>query len=227
MEGEGESSPSKDLEPYSWRITFPSASVSLAANVGGEGGCGLAHLAEGYITLSKGLLGQGLPCACAFHPVFRYLDFQSPFPYLRSQWLWLEGGSTAGKDGGNRMWELGNCHSTGMGTLQWQAVRTGRICSTLAGPTGFVFVLCSLPHGHWLSVGVGSRRGARGGAQRRMLLAHNCFLLWCNQHSLILFDIFFFLSPFCCCYFSCFHRVGSFLPPSLPGSPFPCDIPET
>lgn len=181
----------------------------------------MAHLAEGYITLSKGLLGQGLPCACAFHPVFRYLDFQSPFPYLRSQWLWLEGGSTAGKDGGNRMWELGNCHSTGMGTLQWQAVRTGRICSTLAGPTGFVFVLCSLPHGHWLSVGFGSRRGARGGAQRRLLLAHNCFLLWCNQHSLILFDIFFFSLSFLLLLFFMFSPCWQFSSPISPRLPLP------
>lgn len=128
-------------------------------------------------------------------------------------------------------WDVGagNCHPTGMGTLQWQPVRTGWVHSTLDVPTHFVFMLCSLPHGHCLSVGVGSRRGAREGVARcRLPLAQDHFVLWCNQHSLILFDyFFFFFAPFCCCYFSCFHRVGSFLPPSLPGSPFPCDTPET
>lgn len=119
------------------------------------------------------------------------------------------------------MRELSNCHSTGMGTLQWQVVRTGRICSTLAGPTGLVFVLCSLLHGHWLSVGVGSRRGARGGAQCRLLLAYNCFLLWCNQHSLILFDIFFFSLLFVVAIFHVFTVLAVFSPRLSPAPPSP------
>lgn len=156
--------------------------------------------------------------------------FPTFFPIPSSQWLRLGGGSAPGEDGGNGVRELGNCHPTGMGTLQWQPVRTGWVYSALAGP--YVFCFCTvLPspwalalHGGWKQEGC-----KEGGAWCRLPLACDRFVLWCNQHSLILFDLFFFLSRFCCCYFSCFHRVGSFLPhPSLaPPSPVIHQKPET
>jgi len=82
-----------------------------------------------------------------------------------------------------------------------------------------VFFLLRAP----FPLGISSQWGLEAGGIEGGGLSAACerFVLWCNQHSLILFD-FFFSPPFCCCYFSCFHRVGSFLP-SLPllWPPFP------
>lgn len=39
---------------------------------------------EGRVTFSKGLLRQGLSCACSAIPVFHLLDLQPPFPDILS-----------------------------------------------------------------------------------------------------------------------------------------------
>lgn len=145
-------------------------------------------------------------------------EIPTSFPLPSSQCLWLGKGSAGetrcGSLGTATLWAWGHFG----GSQQGQAV----FSQPWLAPTCSVLVLFSFPHGHWCSAGVGSRRGARWGgvAQCRLPLAPDCFVRWCNQHSLILFD-FFFLGSFCCCYFSCFHHVGSFLPLASPPSPAP------
>lgn len=52
---------------------------------------GMAH-PEDHIMFSKGLLRQGLSCACSFIPIFHHLDLQAPFPdiltalVIRGRW---------------------------------------------------------------------------------------------------------------------------------------------
>lgn len=175
----------------------------------------MAWLAVGYILLSKGFLGAGPAVCLCSQPRFPSPGFQTSLPTPASQWLWLEGGAVL--PGGSGMQEMG---------ILWPRGHFGAIAGSRRGRAGFCFLLCAP-----FPLGIGSpwgleAGGIRGGGGRRLGAACERFVLWCNQYSLILFDFFFFFSPFCCCYFSCFHRVGSFLP-LLPAPPFPCDKPET
>lgn len=90
-------------------------------------------------------------------------------------------------------------------------------CSTLAGPSPFVFALCSLPCGHRFSTGVGSRKGAGKGREFSLMIPLCPGVIGSD-----LFSFFFFLFWLLFCfYFSFFLSVGIFFPQSLPGSPLP------
>lgn len=172
----------------------------------------MAWIAVGYILLSKGFLGAGPAVCLCSQPRFPSPGFQTSLPTPASQWLWLGGEQHCRGAVGCRRW--GPC---GHGDTLEPLLAAG------VDELGFVFALCSLPFGHRLSMGVGSRRDWRGGDDDSVQRAS---ALCCGVISTHLFSLIFFFLSFLLLLFFMFPPCRQFSPPT-PGPPFPCDKPET